>query len=83
MQRLHAPTMCGLLFAILLLPALAAQENAKQDTKPDPDVLAKKLIGQCARVGDGDMVLISGGARDRELLESLMVEAAKVGPAPW
>ena len=69
----------GLLLAALSLPVLMAQDDPKKEIKPDPEVLAKKLITQCARVKDGDIVQISGGVRDIELLESLTVEAAKLG----
>src|SRR5207248_1220977 len=48
----------------------------------DPDALAKKLITKCARVKDGDVVQISGGVRDLDLLESLTVEVAKLGADP-
>ncbi len=46
---------------------------------PAADELAKQLVNKVAGVKDGDIVEISGQARDIELLESLSVECAKVG----
>jgi leucyl aminopeptidase (aminopeptidase T) len=64
--------------ASLALPAPSADE-VKQAARPDTDALAKKLVTQCARLKDGDIVQISGGVHDVELLESLAVESAKLG----
>ena len=78
MKKVCAGSVLALALAALPLPA----EDPKAEPKPDPDALAKKLVTQCARVKDGDIVQISGGARDAELLESLAVEAAKLGADP-
>ena len=41
--------------------------------------LAKQLVDTVARVKEGDVVVISGEARDADLLESLRVHSAKAG----
>jgi leucyl aminopeptidase (aminopeptidase T) len=79
MKKVCTLGMLGLALAALSLSALRAEDDLQKETKPDPDALAKKLITQCARVKDGDIVQISGGVRDVDLLESLAVEAAKLG----
>jgi aminopeptidase len=79
MAKLYMPSILLLALSVLTLRGLQAQDDPKKATKPDADALAKKLITQCARVKDGDLVQIYGGARDVELLESLAVEAAKLG----
>jgi aminopeptidase len=78
-KKVCIPSTLVLVLAALSLSILRAEVDTKQETKPDADVLAKKLITKCARVKDGDLVQISGGVRDVELLESLTVEAAKLG----
>lgn len=60
----------------------AAVGLAFGEDKPKPpvsDELAKQLVNTVARVKDGDVVVITGEARDVELLESLSVEAEKIG----
>jgi leucyl aminopeptidase (aminopeptidase T) len=79
MRKVCTLSMVALAVAALSLPIGSAEDNPKKETRPDPDALAKKLITQCARVQDGDLVQISGGVRDVELLESLDVEAARRG----
>jgi leucyl aminopeptidase (aminopeptidase T) len=68
-----------LVLVSLALPVLKAEAQPKKETKPPALALAKKLITQCARVKEGDIVQISGGVRDVQLLESLTVEVAKLG----
>lgn len=65
--------------AIMALPASSAQDDPKSDKSTQTEALAKKLVNQCARVKDRDIVQIGGGARDIELLEALTVESAKLG----
>jgi leucyl aminopeptidase (aminopeptidase T)/tetratricopeptide (TPR) repeat protein len=47
--------------------------------KPDLDAMAQKLVTEAAQVKEGDLVLITGSARDLELLEDLAVHVGKVG----
>lgn len=82
MKKFCMPSILALALVVLALPVVMAEDEPKKETKPDPDALAKKLITQCARVKDGDIIQISGGVRDVELLESLTVEAAKLGADP-
>ena len=79
MNKVCISIMLTILFVALSLAVLRAQDDPKKDTKHDPDLLANKLITQCARVKNGDLVRISGGVRDVKLLESLKVEAEKLG----
>lgn len=69
----------GVVAIAFALPWLLADDAPKKDGKHDINALANKLITQSARVKDGDVVQISGGARDVELVESLNVEASKLG----
>jgi len=48
----------------------------------DYEALAQKLVNQCASVREGDLVLISGGVRDVELLENIAVHVRKLGAFP-
>jgi aminopeptidase len=82
MKQVCMPIILTLGLLVLALPALLAEDDPKKDARPAPDVLAKKLIAKCAHVKDGDVVQITGGARDIDLLESLSVEAAKLGADP-
>ena len=46
------------------------------------EILAQKLVTQCAGIQEGDLVRISGGIRDFELLEDLAVHVRKLGAFP-
>lgn len=59
-----------------------AQSPAKESTAPDFAGLARKVVTQSAGIHEGDIVLISGGVRDVNLLESIAVEVRKVGAFP-
>jgi leucyl aminopeptidase (aminopeptidase T) len=45
----------------------------------DYEALAQKIVNQCTGVKEGEVVLISGGVKDIELLEDIAVEVSKVG----
>jgi aminopeptidase len=77
MKKVWTPSLLGL--AAAALSVLMAEAAPQQQVNPDPGALAKRLVTQCARVKDGDIVQISGGVRDVDLLENLAVEAAKLG----
>ena len=66
-------------------PASTANNDAGAAAMPKPDyhAIAQKLVTQCAGVKEGDLVLVTGGAGYLELLDAVMVEAAKVGGAPF
>jgi aminopeptidase len=65
------------LFAILV--GLAGVSTAQT---VDKEALAQRLVVQNAAVQQGDHVLITGGARDLELLENIAVNVRKHGAFP-
>jgi leucyl aminopeptidase (aminopeptidase T) len=54
----------------------------QQRTGPDHEALAQRLVNQCASIHENDLVMISGGVRDVELLENLAVHVRKQGAFP-
>lgn len=48
----------------------------------ETEALAEKLVNQCASIREGDFVLITGGVRDIELLENIVVNVGKKGAFP-
>ena len=73
-------TLGGLLVAAVVatvLSLLAPKVDAAKDVKDketngrDLETLADKIVTQCLRVNDKDLVHISGGVNDAELLEDL------------
>jgi leucyl aminopeptidase (aminopeptidase T) len=50
--------------------------------KMSNDALAKKLVNQCAKVQENDIVWVNGGVRDMELLENIVIEVRKLGAFP-
>jgi leucyl aminopeptidase (aminopeptidase T) len=79
MKKVWIQVVFSVACAALWQPSAKADDQPKKQSSPGPDALAKKLITQCARVKEGDLVQVSGGMRDIELLESLTVEASKLG----
>lgn len=71
-------------------PVPAANSNAAPSpaaaarTTPPTDLqeLARRLVTQSAGVKEGEVVLVSGGVRDMELLENLVTEVRKAGGDP-
>lgn len=58
---------------------------AKTETKKAPTDLAQlagRIVNQSAAVKEGDVVLVSGGVRDMDLLENLVIEVEKAGGHP-
>ena len=51
-----------------LVATAAAQPQGSAPKPPDPGKLAQTLVTQCAGIGEGDKVMISGGTRDLVLL---------------
>src|SRR5260370_17927881 len=67
------------------LSPLTPQVDAAKDKETngrDLEALAEKLVTQCLRVNDKDLVHISGGVNDAELLEDLAVHVRKTGGQP-
>src|SRR5262245_6334842 len=69
-------------FAAVVLVAAAGFAFGEEKPKPTTDDLARQLVNTVARVQDGDVVVITGEARDAALLESLSVATAKAGGDP-
>ncbi len=65
-----------------LLAMLISGCKQKESADTDYDALAQKLVAQCTNVQEGDLVLITGGVRDVELLENLAVQVRKMGAFP-
>jgi leucyl aminopeptidase (aminopeptidase T) len=59
-----------------------AAETTKKAAPTDLQQLAQRVVTQSAGVKEGDVVLISGSARDMELLENIVTEVQKVGGDP-
>lgn len=60
----------------------ASPEPVKKAAPTDNAALSNRLVTQSAGVKEGDIVLISGGVRDFELLEDLVTDVRKVGAYP-
>jgi aminopeptidase len=63
-------------------PPAASPEMVKKTGAPDAGAISNRLITQVAGVKEGDVVFVSGGVRDLELLEDLVTDARKVGAFP-
>ena len=64
-------------------PASAASpEAAKKSGAPDPEAVSNRVVTQVAGIKEGDVVFISGGVRDLELVEDLVTDSRKVGAFP-
>jgi len=57
-------------------------DAAKKAAPTNLQELAERIVTQSAGVKEGDIVLISGGVRDMELLENIDIEVEKVGGHP-
>ena len=69
----------GLLAAGISLGPAADAAKDKDANGRDRQSLADKLVTQCLRINDKDLVLITGGVNDAELLEDLAVNVRKAG----
>ena len=61
---------------------VSASAGRQKEGKGKNEALAQKLVGQCISIHEGEIVLITGGVRDAELLEDLAVQVRKVGAFP-
>ena len=57
-------------------------EEPKKAPATDLEALSNRLVTQVAGMKEGDIVFISGGVRDFELLENLATDARRVGAHP-
>jgi leucyl aminopeptidase (aminopeptidase T) len=69
-----------LVTGLLAIPAAECSQQKRMGI--DYEALAQKLVTQCANIHEGDLVLVSGGVRDFELLENIAVNVRKVGAFP-
>lgn len=60
----------------------AQTEMAKKAAPTDLEALSQRLVNQVAGVKEGEIVFVSGGVRDMELLENLTTDVRKVGAFP-
>ena len=60
----------------------ASPEAPKKTAAYDAEAISNRLVTQVAGVKEGDVVFISGGTRDLEMLEDLVVDTRKVGAFP-
>ena len=63
-------------------PTATAAETAAKKAPTDLEQLAQRLVTQSAGVKEGDVVLVTGGAQDQELLEDIAVNVRKAGAFP-
>lgn len=62
--------------------ATPQMETAKKMAVTDLEALSNRLVTQVAGVKEGEIVFVSGGVRDMELLENIATDARKVGAYP-
>ena len=59
-----------------------AQTTTDKGRAVDYEALAQKLVNQCARIHEGEIVFINGGVGNLELLEDIAVNVRKLGAFP-
>lgn len=64
------------------IPVINSQTVTEKSRTVDFEALAQKIVNQCAVVKEGEVVLITGGVKDIELLENIAVNVSKVGAFP-
>lgn len=74
-------------FLLLVLIAFVmystqAQKPAVSPAKVDLEKIASQLVNNCAGISEGDIVMVSGGVKDLELLENIAVDVRKKGAFP-
>ena len=57
-------------------------DSARKAPATDYEQLAERLVNQSAAVKEGELVFISGGSQDQELLENIAVHVRKAGAFP-
>lgn len=82
MNRNWMPMVLALALVVGLVTVSTAEQMPREGVDVDYEALAEKLVTQCATIQEGDLVRISGGARDIELLENLAVHVRKQGAFP-
>jgi leucyl aminopeptidase (aminopeptidase T) len=82
MRSKHQAVAAGVLALAALAPLLPADDAPRAGKERDLDGLAAKLVTQSARVGEGELVYITGAPKDAEALEDLAVHVRKQGAFP-
>jgi len=67
------------LFLLMSIPSVYAQTTS---SKVNLEKVAADLVNQCAGISEGDIVMVSGGVKNLELLENIAVEVRKKGAFP-
>ncbi len=70
------------LLAMLPCLTIMAQVTAENTKSAEKELLAQKIVNQCANIKEGEFVLVQGGVRDMELLEDIVANVAKKGGYP-
>ena len=82
-MRFNHFVLMGYGLALASLAALAQADDApKAGPEGNLDALAAQLVKQCAGVGEGELVGITGDPKDAEILEDLAVQVRKRGAYP-
>ena len=63
-------------------PAASPETKTATTASADSEAIANRIVTQVAGVKEGDVVFVSGGVRDLELLENLATDSRKVGAFP-
>lgn len=69
-------------FGFLSLLAVTLASQTAPQIKVDFEAIAQKLVNQCAGIREGELVMVSGGPKDFELLEDIAVNVRKAGGNP-
>ena len=69
-------------FFLMLLGGLLVGLTLQGEEGTSSDELAQRLVNQCARIQENEIVLISGGVRDVKLLEDVATHVRKAGAFP-
>lgn len=60
----------------------ARSDASQQPAATNLQELARRIVTQSAGVKEGEIVMVSGGVRDMQLLEDIVIEVEKVGGHP-
>lgn len=68
-----------LLIFLIIFPTSYSEDDSKKSSTTN---LADKLVNQCTNIQENDIVLLTGGIKNVELLEDLAINVRKVGAFP-
>ncbi len=71
-----------LLFILGFCIVSVAQTPATGSTNTDLEKVASDLVNKCANIKESEIVFVSGGVKDLELLENIAVNVRKIGAHP-